>query len=103
MIKNIFLCCHLLLAVGYATALPQEHNKPQPTQSSQAQDQTGCCCFKKDLQWDCSGTKPGTQVTKAQCKKDAEDLGLAREGMDWKWTPGPCKDTKSGESSQKTK
>jgi hypothetical protein len=52
-------------------------------------DAVGCCCLLKDTgpppNWDCTGSNEGTEVTKAQCDKDADDTGAKS-----KWHPGKC-------------
>jgi hypothetical protein len=54
-------------------------------------EKVGCCCLLKDSGpppvWDCTGYKDGTLVTRAQCKKDADDVGAK-----FKWHEGKCSD-----------
>jgi len=54
-------------------------------------EKTGCCCLLKDSGpppvWDCSGYVDGTLVTRAQCKKNADDLVVK-----FKWHEGKCTD-----------
>jgi hypothetical protein len=54
-------------------------------------EKKGCCCLLKDSGpppvWDCSGYVDGTLVTRAQCKKDADELVVK-----FKWHEGKCTD-----------
>lgn len=60
-----------------------------PTKGNE--EKTGCCCLLKDSGpppvWDCSGYASGTLVTRAQCKKDADDASAK-----FKWHEGKCTD-----------
>jgi hypothetical protein len=103
MITLRFLVVFGVLCTAFPVASSAQDKEGKDKRASASADEVGCCCFKNDLKWDCTGSKPGTQVTKAQCKKDANDLGLTREGIDWKWSAGTCKESSAKQSDKKAK